>query len=122
MCPLFPPRAPSSAVGSDKIAINAKSVFEKAGGTSKSGLSQKQLQAADALIAAALDRLTRDGTIGGATLPAVVGKPDLFKKEKITFTEFLDYFRGLASERDLKDSSRFGRSGIGATRGGPSGC
>ena len=94
--------APSSAVGSDKIAINAKSVFEKAGGTSKSGLSQKQLQAADALIAAALDRLTRDGTIGGATLPAVVGKPDLSKKEKITYTEFLDYFRGLASERDLK--------------------
>jgi hypothetical protein len=94
--------APSSAVGSDKIAVNAKSVFEKAGGTSKYGLSQKQLQAADAIIAAALDRLARDGTLGGATPPAVVIKRDLSKKEMITYAEFLDYFRGLVSEQDLK--------------------
>ena len=93
---------PSSAVGSDKIAVNAKSVFEKAGGTSKYGLSQKQLQAADAIIAAALDRLARDGTLGGATPPAVVIKPDLSKKETITYAEFLDYFRGLVSEQDLR--------------------
>ena len=91
--------APSSAVGSDKIAINAKSVFEKAGGTSKHGLSQKQLQAADAIIAAALDRLARDGILGGATLPAVVRKPDLSKKETITDKEFLDYFRWLVRSR-----------------------
>jgi hypothetical protein len=94
--------APSSAAGSDKIAVNAKSVFEKAGGTSKYGLSQKQLQAADAIIAAALDRLARDGTLGGATPPAVVIKRDLSKKETITYAEFLDHFRGLVSEQDLK--------------------
>ncbi len=50
----------------------------------------------------ALDRLARDGLIGGDVPPPMVVKRDLSKKEKIDYTEFLQYFRGLASERDLQ--------------------
>jgi hypothetical protein len=93
---------PATALGSDKIAVNAKAVFDRAGGTGKNGLSQKQFQAADEKIAAAMDRLVRDGTLGGPVPPTVVFKHDLSKKEKITYPEFLEYFKGLASEQDLK--------------------
>ena len=94
--------AAASANAKDKIAVNARAVFTKAGGTTKDGLSQKQFQAADEKISDALDRMARDGIIGGATPPQVVIKRDLSKKEKISYTEFLQYFRGLASERDLQ--------------------
>lgn len=68
----------------------------------KVGLSQKQFQAADAKISDAMNRMARDGIIGGATPPPVAIKRDLSKKDSITYNEFLDYFRAVASEEDLK--------------------
>ncbi len=93
---------PTNGFAIDKIATNAKAVFTKAGGTTKYGLTKEQFQAAEAKISDAINRMARDGIIGGAVAPPVAIKRDLSKKEKITDKEFLDYFRGLASEQDLK--------------------
>jgi hypothetical protein len=93
---------PVNARAIDKIASNANAVFTKAGGTKKEGMTQKQFQAAENQINAALDRLARAGEIGGNVAPPLVLKRDLSMKEIITDTEFVQYFRGLASERDLQ--------------------
>jgi hypothetical protein len=93
---------PTNGFAIDKIATNARAVFTKAGGTTEYGLTQKQFQAAEAKISDAINRMARDRIIGGAVAPPPARKGDLSKKEKITYQEFLDYFRGLASEEDLK--------------------
>jgi hypothetical protein len=99
---LFAAIGPLNLLAADKIVTNAQAIFAKAGGTKKDGMTQKQFQAAENRIDDALDRLTRDGVIGGDMPPPLVFKRDLSKKEKIDYTEFLQYFRGLASERDLQ--------------------
>ncbi len=97
---------PTSGFAADKIAVkitvNARAVFTKAGGTTKDGLTKEQFQAAGAKISDAINRMVRDGIIGGTDAPTLARKYDLSKKEKITEKEFLDYFHGLASEEDLK--------------------
>jgi hypothetical protein len=93
---------PTNGFAIDKIATNAKAVFTKAGGTTKEGLTKEQFHAAEAKISDAINRMARDGIIGGAVAPPVAIKRDLSKKDKITYLEFLDYFRGIASEQDLK--------------------
>ncbi len=86
----------------DKITSNANAVFTKAGGTRKEGMTQKQFQAAENQIDDALDRLARVGVIGGNVPPPLVMVRDLSMNEVITYTDFVQYFRGLASERDLQ--------------------
>jgi hypothetical protein len=93
---------PVNARAIDKIASNANAIFTKAGGTKKEGMTQKQFQAAENQINAALDRLARAGVIGGNVAPPLVLKRDVSMKEIITDPEFVQYFRGLASERDLQ--------------------
>jgi hypothetical protein len=90
-----------TANGADKIAIMARSVFERAGGTDK-GLPQSKFRASQTKIVDALDRLAADGILGGEPPPQPVIKRDLSKKDSISRTDFLQYFRGLASERDLE--------------------
>jgi hypothetical protein len=91
----------SKATAADKIALMARSVFERAGGTDK-GLEQIKFKAARAKIDEALDRLAAHGILGGDNPPQAVIKRDLTKKDPISRTDFLQYFRGLASERDLE--------------------
>jgi hypothetical protein len=79
----------------------AKAVYQRAGGTSK-GLSQSKFKDAQDKIDDALDRLAADGVIGGDTAPTVIVVRDLSKKDPISSAEFLQYFRGRASERDLE--------------------
>jgi hypothetical protein len=93
---------PVKARAIDKIASNANAIFIKAGGTKKDGMTQMQFQAAENQIDDALDRLARAGVIGGEVPPAAALARDLSLKEIITYTEFVQYFRGLASERDLQ--------------------
>jgi hypothetical protein len=65
-------------------------------------MTQKQFQAAENAIDDALDRLARAGVIGGDVAPPMVLVRDLSMKEIITYSDFVQYFRGLASERDLQ--------------------
>ena len=91
----------STATAADRIALMARSVFERAGGTDK-GLMQIRFKAARAKIDDALDRLAAEGILGGDTAPQAVIKRDISNKDPILRTDFLQYFRGLASERDLE--------------------
>ncbi len=100
---IFVAAAPPSAIGAvDRIKTNANTIFANAGGTSKGWLSQKQFQAAEKKIDDAMNRLVRDGTIGSDPAPEIVVKPDLSKKERISWDDFLQYFKGLATQRDLQ--------------------
>jgi hypothetical protein len=93
---------PVNARAIDKIVSNANAVFTKAGGKKKEGMTQQQFQAAENQINDALDRLARAGVIGADAPPPLVLKRDLSMQEIISDAEFVQYFRGLASERDLQ--------------------
>ncbi len=100
--------APSSAVGSDKIAVNAKSVFGKAGGHQQIRPKPKAIAGRRCHHCRCVGPLDpRRHSRRRRPRRRLSSSAILSKKETITYAEFLDYFRGLVSEQDLKFAGRW---------------